>query len=149
MLLLWQAATLGIFPAEHDNACKLWPGTAQGAALRRRDRDPEQVYMNETCAKPLSPLRGTPKSVVLPSMRKCSILHTVDTTVIISGTEINRIKVGFSELWQISSLLVIVLQTGKTELMLLCRCCLCSIDNFRLSCIYSGTFCICLLWEIL
>lgn len=89
-------------------------------------------FVCETCAKLLSPLRGSPKFVVLPGMRKCSILQIVDITVITSVMEINRIEVAFSELWQISSLRVILLQSEKTELMLLCRCCLCSIDNFRL-----------------
>lgn len=46
-----------------------------------------------TCAEPLSPVRGSPKRVVLSSMRKCRILCTADTTVITSVMKINRMKV--------------------------------------------------------
>lgn len=42
-----------------------------------------------TCAEPLSPV----SMVALSSVRKCRILHTVDTTVITDVMKINRIKV--------------------------------------------------------
>jgi len=37
-LFLWQAVMLAVFPAEHDNACKVWPGKTRWDALHRRDR---------------------------------------------------------------------------------------------------------------
>lgn len=36
----------------------------------------------DTHAETLSPVRASPKCVILSRMRKCSVLHTVDTTVI-------------------------------------------------------------------
>lgn len=40
-LLLQQADILAVFPAEHDNACKVWPEKAYWNALHRRDKQPE------------------------------------------------------------------------------------------------------------
>lgn len=36
----------------------------------------------DTPAEPLSPVRASPKCVILSRVRKCRVLHTVDTTVI-------------------------------------------------------------------
>lgn len=47
----------------------------------------------DTCAEPLSPVKGIPKCVCLSSMRVCRILRTVDTTVITCVMKINRMKV--------------------------------------------------------
>lgn len=86
LLLLWQAAVLAEFPAEHDNACKAWPGKAHWEVLHPRDTQ-RSGFGCDACAEPLSPERGSLEWEFLERMGKHRILHTADTPVITHGFE--------------------------------------------------------------
>lgn len=83
---------LAEFPAEHDNACKAWPGKAHWEVLHPRDTQ-QSGFGCDACAEPLSPERGSLECEFLARRRKCRILHTADAPVITSVLKIDKIKV--------------------------------------------------------